>query len=227
MWQNLLRQIEGAFLRLADGFLSVIPALLVLLGALLVGLVAGVILRTVLGAIFRALGARPASRQFLKAAGFRADPAIVAANFSLWAAVVLALSVGVYALEPGGLRDVLHAVIAFLPRLLTAALLFLIGLGLAGLARRSVLLTAVNAGVPWAKAAARLAHAAVVVFFAAAALEQLGVARSILVAAFSIVAGGFVFALALAFGLGARGLARRYLEKRMRAEEEDIGIRHV
>src|SRR5712671_2079919 len=131
MWQNLLRQTEDALRRLADAFLSVIPALLVLFGALL----AGIVLRVVLGAILRALSARSSSRHALRAAGFKADPAIVAANFSLWAAVVLALSVGVYALEPGGLRDVLQEVIAFVPRLLTAALLFLIGLGLAGFAR--------------------------------------------------------------------------------------------
>ena len=59
------------------------------------------------------------------------------------------------------------------------------------------------------------------------ALDNVGVGRSILVAAFSIVAGGFVLAVALAFGLGARDLARGYLEKRLRAEEEDSGIRHV
>ena len=33
--------------------------------------------------------------------------------------------------------------------------------------------------------------------------------------------------LALAFGLGARDLARGWLEKKLRAEEEDSGIRHV
>ena len=33
--------------------------------------------------------------------------------------------------------------------------------------------------------------------------------------------------LALAFGLGGRDLARAWLEKKLRAEEEDSGIRHV
>ena len=54
----------------------------------------------------------------------------------------------------------------------------------------------------------RLVLVVIVVFFAAAALDHLGVGRSILVAAFSIVGGGIVLALALAFGLGARDLAR-------------------
>jgi len=59
------------------------------------------------------------------------------------------------------------------------------------------------------------------------ALDHLGVARSILVAAFSIAGGGLVLALALAFGLGARDVARRYIEKKLRAESDDTGIRHV
>jgi hypothetical protein len=139
----------------------------------------------------------------------------------------VALAVGVNALEPGGLKNVLAGIVAFLPRLLTSVLIVLVGFGLAALARRSVLLAAVNSGLPWARSGARLVHAAVLVFFAAMALDHVGVGRSILVAAFSIVAGGFVLAVALAFGLGARDLARGYLEKRLRAEEEDSGIRHV
>jgi hypothetical protein len=135
--------------------------------------------------------------------------------------------VGVNALEPGGLRNTLAVGVSFLPRILTSALIVLVGFGLAAFARRSVLLAAVNSGMPWARSGARLVHAAVVVFFAAMGLENVGVGRSILVAAFSIVAGGFVFALALAFGLGARDLARCYLEKQLRAEQEDTGIRHV
>ena len=154
-------------------------------------------------------------------------PSALAAGISFWAAVLVALAVGVNALEPGALRNVLADIVAFLPRLLTSALIVLVGFGLAALARRSVLLAAVNYGLPWARAGSRLVHAAVLVFFVSMALDNLGVARSILVAAFSIVAGGFVLALALAFGLGARDLAKGYLEKRLRAEEEDSGIHHV
>ena len=157
----------------------------------------------------------------------KAAPSALAAGISFWAAVLVALAVGVNALEPGALRNVLADIVAFLPRLLTSALIVLVGFGLAALARRSVLLAAVNSGLPWARAGSRLVHAAVLVFFVAMALDNLGVARSILVAAFSIVAGGFVLALALAFGLGARDLAKGYLEKRLRAEEEDSGIHHV
>lgn len=227
MWQNLGRQINDAFFRLGEAFLSVIPALLVLVAALLVGVAVGVVLRAILNFLFRSARVSKTSTRVLRAAGVRAEPVEIAGTVSFWAALVVALAVGVNALEPGGLRDVLRDVVAFLPRLLTALLLFLLGLGLAGIARRSVLLAGVNAGLLWARAAARVVYVGVLVFFVAVALDHLGVGRSILVAAFSIVAGGFVLALALAFGLGAKDLARGYLEKRVRAEEEDTGIRHV
>ena len=146
---------------------------------------------------------------------------------SFWVGVAVVLAVGVNALEPGTLRDVLSQIVAFLPRLLAAGLIILAGLGVAVVARRSVLLGAVNAGLPWARPGARGIYFVVLAFFAAMALDHLGVAPSILVAAFSIVAGGVVLALALAFGLGARDAARRYIEKKLRAESDDTGIRHV
>ena len=227
MWQDLGIRIGDAVFKLGDALLAVIPAMIVLAGALAVGAVAGLALRGVLLLLFRLLRVGDGTVPVLRAAGLKAPPATIASACSFWAAVVVALAVGVGALEPGGVKTALQDVVAFLPRLLTAALVTLLGIGLAALARRSVLLTAVNAGVPWARAGARLVHVAVLAFFVSLALENVGVGGAILVAAFSIVSGGIVLAAALAFGLGARDLARAYLERRLRAEQEENGIRHV
>lgn len=232
MGRTLGQQIALAFDRLLEAFLSVVPAALVLLVSLLVGVLAGLLLRTLLRFAIR-LRKRyrgeegSSSRQLLRAAGLKADPERVVGTVSFWTAVVVALAVGVNALEPGALRNILSEAVGFLPRLLGAALLAVVGFGVGALLRRSVLLGAVNAGLPWARTGARAAHALVVASFVAAALEHLGVGRAILVAAFSIVGGALALTLALAFGLGGRDLARGWLEKKLRAEEEDSGIRHV
>lgn len=232
MGRTLGQQTALAFDRLLDAFLSVVPAVLVLLVSLLVGVLAGLLLRTLLRFAIR-LRKRyhgeeaSSSRQLLRAAGLKADPELVVGTISFWTAVVVALAVGVNALEPGALRNVLSEAVGFLPRLLGAALLAVVGFGAGALVRRSVLLGAVNAGLPWARAGARVASALVVASFVAAALDHLGVGRSILVAAFSIAGGALALTLALAFGLGGRDLARAWLEKKVRAEEEDSGIRHV
>lgn len=231
MWQDLQRQLGDAFARLLEAFLAVIPAIAVLLASLLVGAVAGTLLRIVLRAVLRAArrngDEKNRSSAFLRAAGLKASPEAFAGTVSFWTTVVVALAVGVNALQPGALRNVLGDVVGFLPRILMAALLVLLGLGVAAIMSRSVLLGAVNAGIPWARTGARAVHGLVVAFFVAVALDHLGVGRAILVAAFSIGGGGIVLALALAFGLGARDLARGYLERRLRDETDDTGIRHV
>ncbi|HUM02015.1 MAG TPA: hypothetical protein VL084_06995 [Thermoanaerobaculia bacterium] len=230
--EHLQRDIQNAFERLADAFVSVIPAALVLLTALLVGVLVGVLLRSLLGLVSRLVLKGRGSQgslpdRFLRAAGFEAGFERAGRAVSFWVGVVVGLAVGVNALEPGALRNILGGVLAYLPRLLAAGLVFLVGFGVAAIVRRSVLLGAVNAGLPWARLGARGIHLVLLAFFATMALDHLGVASNILVAAFSILAGGLVFALALAFGLGARDAARRYIEKKLRAEEEDTGIRHV
>jgi flagellar motor component MotA len=52
-----------------------------------------------------------------------------------------------------------------------------------------------------------------IVLILAMALEQLQVAPNIVVAAFSIIFGGIVIALAIAFGVGGIEAARRIIEK--------------
>lgn len=45
------------------------------------------------------------------------------------------------------------------------------------------------------------------------ALEQIGLANQTVTSAFSIIFGALMFALAIAFGMGGRDLARQTLEK--------------
>jgi hypothetical protein len=52
------------------------------------------------------------------------------------------------------------------------------------------------------------------------ALEQLGIGRETVILTFAIVLAGVMLALALAFGLGGRDLAKEYLERKMRGKEE-------
>jgi hypothetical protein len=59
------------------------------------------------------------------------------------------------------------------------------------------------------------------------ALEQLGIGKETIVIAFAIILGGVVLALAIAFGLGGRDIAKEYLEKKIKGEENKDDIHHL
>jgi len=61
----------------------------------------------------------------------------------------------------------------------------------------------------------------VLIFAGAAALTQLGIAREMVLLTFGIAFAGTVLALALAFGLGGKDLAREILESRLRKQDRD------
>jgi hypothetical protein len=115
----------------------------------------------------------------------------------------------------------LSRALAYLPRVFVALALFVLGTLLGAFIRRTVLIAAVNAGMPSARFLAAGAQAAVMALAIAMALEQLGVGRQIIVMAFAIVFGGVVFALALALGWGGHELARDALQRLFRRQPTD------
>jgi hypothetical protein len=83
---------------------------------------------------------------------------------------------------------------------------------------QGLLIAAVNAGIPEARVLARAAHWGVLLFACATALTHLGIGKEMVLVAFGITFGGLVLALALAFGLGGRVLARDILARRLRRD---------
>jgi len=79
----------------------------------------------------------------------------------------------------------------------------------------------VNAQVRSAKLIAGLFQILILIFFSAMAIEQLGIARGIVVATFAISFGGVVLATAIAFGLGGKEMAKDILERRFKGAKEE------
>lgn len=103
-------------------------------------------------------------------------------------------------------------IFAYLPMVVVAIIILAIGYWLATLAERfigSVMTTAT--GAP--HVLRYVAKYAILAFALFMALDQLGIARSIINAAFILTFGGVALAVGLAFGLGGREHAARYLSK--------------
>jgi len=120
---------------------------------------------------------------------------------------------------------------AFLPNLIVSLFMLVIGVVFSKFLARSVLIGAVNAQIRSAKLLSFAVELLIMIFTLSLALEQLGIGKTTIVATFSILFGGIVLGLAIAFGLGGRHLAREFLDRRLGTtlhdEEEDKHFRHL
>jgi hypothetical protein len=132
-----------------------------------------------------------------------------------WTLLLVASLMAIEALQMPGTAGSVAAVVGFLPRILVAVLVVAGGWILAHFLAQAAIITAVNAQVPGAPLVAAAVRWLVLVFAGAVALTQLGIAREMVLLGFGIAFGGLVLALALAFGLGARDLARQALERHL------------
>jgi len=110
------------------------------------------------------------------------------------------------------------AIIAFLGRLVLAVAVLVVGIFLANVAARVILATALEQK----RLLALLARVAIVAFASIMALEQTGIASTIVSTAFGVLLGGVALAIALAFGLGGRDVAKYQLVRWYRGIEAEL-----
>ncbi|HWX23586.1 MAG TPA: hypothetical protein VN083_01025 [Vicinamibacteria bacterium] len=224
MWKEVLNDVihktlSGFGERLAR-FAPNLLAMIVILG---VGVVAATILRVIVGFALKRLGfdhfaERVGFRVVLEKGGITTPPSNVLALALAWAVFAVFLLLGIGALNLDIAMGLVSEAFAYLPQVLIAVAVLVLGAPLSAFVRRSVLIAAVNAGLPSARLLAGSVHTALMILFSAIALEHLGVGRQIILASFVLVFGGVVLALALAFGLAGRDLAGKLLEELARAD---------
>jgi hypothetical protein len=210
VWSGLLQVRERLF--------AVIPSLLVLLTLVAAGLLLAWLARRLVSRAGRAIGLDRLFERWgltpsLRRAGIMRTPSDVLGLICFWGIFILFASVGVDEALPGA-PGATALLVGFLPPLFTAALILLVGWLIANFLSQGVLIAAVNARLPEARLLARGVYWSVLLFAGATALTHLGIGKEMVLVAFGITFGGFVCALALAFGLGGRGLARHIIERR-------------
>jgi hypothetical protein len=214
---------EGVWTALAalgERLAVIAPALLIALTLIGLGVVVGALLRALVSRVARGLGLDVHAERWgigpsLRGAGVLRAPSDVLGLVFFWTTFVLFASLGIDSLGFGGASAFL---LAFVPPLFAAVLIVVVGWLVANFLSQGLLIAAVNRGFPEARLLARAVHWGVLLFAVATALTHLGIGKEMVLVAFAITFGGLVFALALAFGLGGRGVARELLERRLRRD---------
>jgi mechanosensitive ion channel-like protein len=225
MREMIISELSQAMHELARGFAHYLPRLIVMLilafAGWAVAYVVKVVLRSILRLIqFDRLAENAGAAQLLTKAALPSATELVS-RFVFWVVWLGFVLLGVSVLGILGLQEQIGKFFYFLPRLFVAMFIFFVGLLAASFFSRAALLAAVNANVPSPRVLSLATRSIIIVFVLSIAFEELGIAEQTMLVAFGIGFGALMLGLAIAFGIGGRNLAQRFLEQRFVRGKKD------
>jgi hypothetical protein len=206
-----VKEAFAKFRELAPNILAVL--LIILLGFLLARIFRGLLRRFLKAVTFDAWSDRMGLTAVMRKADMWRRPSEAAASLVFWFLVLGTVKAGVSALHLQVFDNLVARFILYLPRAFSALFILVFGYIIAAFFGRAVLLAAVNSGYNYARLLAETVRLLLTVFVLAMALEQLQLAPGIVIAAFSIIFGGIILALAISFGVGGIDAARKMIER--------------
>lgn len=238
MWDRISEVFAEAFERLgavlAADLPGIVAMIVVVVSAVLVAFAVGRGLRWALVRVGFDARARQWGMTSWSGEAGRSPTALISRG-AFWVVIALGVALALAVLGAGTTSSLGLSLLAFVPRLVVAVVVLLVGVGVARLLERNVLIGAVNQGIRQARLVALSVKWIVLVLAAAMSLQHVEIGGSLPTIAFAIVVGGIVLAAALAVGLGARDVVGRSLDRGAAAtprpggaeEREEEPIQHL
>jgi hypothetical protein len=128
-----------------------------------------------------------------------------------WLALLVTIVVAINALGLTIAADLLNRVILYIPNIIAAIFIVILGMFAATLLRNIVQTAANNAGLSQANLLSKIVDIVIIIFTIAIALEQLNIGARIIELITTIVLSAMGLAVALAFGLGCKDIAAKFV----------------
>lgn len=211
--------VQGSFYDLWYTVALYLPRILAAVVVFIIGWVVATVLYRIVIEVVKVLKINEALKtagvhEAAKDAGFAFDAGRILATLVMWFVALVFL---VAAIEILGLTTVTiflqRVVILYLPQVIVASLILILGAIVADVARRFVIGSAKAAGAHAANLAGTVAKWAIWIFAILAALDQLGVASVFIQTIFTGLVVSLSLAFGLAFGLGGKEAAARTIER--------------
>jgi len=230
MVEQFDQALRLASARIVESVVNFLPGALVFLILLVGALVVALVLRYTLR---RALNGLDFDRRAELLGVSLADwtpsrsASTLVASVAYWTVLVLGVLLGLTALDAALPSRFALSVLQYMPHLVAALAILVVGRIVARFLARAILIETVNMGVQHARLLSLAVKWLVLIVAAAMALDHIGVGRTVLLLAFGILFAGVALATALAVGLGARDAVRHALDRQLREPARDDKFDHV
>ena len=234
MAQTIMEVLNEVWRDFSTGFAHFLPgvlaaALITLAGVAIAWILCKIIRLLLKVARFDRRCANVGLTALLNRADIQAPPSQLAGRLVFWLVFLTFFMSGVSALRLEFFDELINGFFLYLPRIFAALLILLAGFLIGNFLSRAALLAAVNAQVPSPRTLGTMVRYLITILAFAMALEQLQIASAIVTTAFAIAFGAVMLGLAIAFGLGGRGVARKILEDHLLSPKPppDDGLKHL
>ena len=217
------QRLQGSFREIFGQLLIPLIAALIILfaGYLLAKVIERLVLRFLRAVKLNTMLERGGVMDAVERTGSRIDASRVIAGLIFWLAMFAVILFAATALGFDQLTDVFAQQVNYIPSIIAAVAILLVGIVLGGFV--GGLIATSTGSVRGGTALARIGRAGVIMLSVFMALEALGIGGEIVTTAFAILFGAVALGGALAFGLGNRDLAGEITREwydRYRAERE-------
>ena len=226
MQTEVTTSVTRSMSELGQWFATNQPRLFTALALIAVGAVLAVLLRAVsvrlVIAIERAMPGHDFRTSFAGITRERHAAHIVGA-VAFWAVLLFFLGTAADALGLPLLSEAVATLSAFVPRVLGAALILVIGLMIGNVARGTAMVAATRTGTAFAPALGQIVRIVIIAASTMIAVAELGVDITLLTATFSVALAAMLGGFAIAFGLGARTAISNIIGSHYLRESYEVG----
>lgn len=206
-----------AWFTIWERFINFLPNMIGAIVIIVVGWLVGMALATVIDRLFRLVGLQALFEKakvedVLKKANSEKDATALLASAVQWIVYLVALIAASNALKLTAVADFLNSILTYVPQVVIAVIIILIGLVLAHFLSAVVKGSIKSANLGFGDTASLIVRYSVITFTVLAALAQLGIAENMINTLFIGLVVFLALAGGLAFGLGGQKAAAEVIE---------------
>lgn len=185
--------------------------LILIIGWLIAKLIETVIVRVLKLVRLDTLSERSGTSNFLAKGGIKYTLSELLGVLAYWTAMLIVIMTALNALQWTVAAELLNKVVAFIPNIIVAVFVLVIGMFVSAVLAGVVRTAASNAGIKQARLLGQITQVVVVIFAVVIALEQLNIGKIIIASAVQIILAAIGLGLAIAFGVGCKDIAGKYV----------------
>ena len=209
MWQSVILDPVKNMLSRAGEFIPTLlgVALIFIVGWIIAKAIQGIVTKRLKAVRLDSIAEKSGIQNFLLKGDIRYSLAELVGVLVYWLAMLIVFVAALNAFNLTVAAQLLDKVVLYVPNVIAAIFILVIGMFLATLVGTVVKTAAANTGIGQSKLLGQIVQVVIVIFATAIALEQLQIGTAIVALSFNIILASFGIAIAIAFGLGCKDIA--------------------